>query len=77
MKPWLDIDMNQFRPLWTKYVDYDMGLIRQCNFGAWKRSFKTTTMIWWKRQRTFGIVWWDPDPIRIRAHYGPDTQAIW
>lgn len=34
MKPWLDIGMNQFRPLWTKYVDYDMEFIRQCNFGA-------------------------------------------
>ncbi|KAH7664137.1 Polygalacturonate 4-alpha-galacturonosyltransferase protein [Dioscorea alata] len=34
MKPWLDIAMNQFRPLWTKYVDYDMEFIRQCNFAA-------------------------------------------
>ncbi|ONK58415.1 uncharacterized protein A4U43_C09F12240 [Asparagus officinalis] len=34
MKPWLDIGMNQFRPLWTKYVDYDMEFMRQCNFGA-------------------------------------------
>ncbi|KAJ6831559.1 galacturonosyltransferase 8 [Iris pallida] len=34
MKPWLDIGMNQFRPLWTKYVDYDMEFIHQCNFGA-------------------------------------------
>ncbi|KAK1270806.1 Galacturonosyltransferase 8 [Acorus gramineus] len=33
-KPWLDIGMNQFRPLWTKYVDYDMDYIRQCNFKA-------------------------------------------
>lgn len=31
MKPWLDIAMNQFRPLWTKYVDYDMEAIRLCN----------------------------------------------
>lgn len=22
MKPWLDIAMTQFKPLWTKYVDY-------------------------------------------------------
>ncbi|KAG6503430.1 galacturonosyltransferase 8-like [Zingiber officinale] len=34
MKPWLDIAMNQFRSLWTKYVDYDMELVRQCNFAA-------------------------------------------
>ena len=27
MKPWLDIGMNQFCPLWTKYVDYDMEFI--------------------------------------------------
>ncbi|CAA6667914.1 unnamed protein product [Spirodela intermedia] len=31
MKPWLDIAMNQFRSLWTKYVDYDMEAIRLCN----------------------------------------------
>ncbi|KAL9266626.1 Galacturonosyltransferase 8-like protein [Drosera capensis] len=23
MKPWLDIAMSQFKPLWTKYVDYE------------------------------------------------------
>ncbi|XP_042377896.1 galacturonosyltransferase 8-like [Zingiber officinale] len=34
MKPWLDIAMNQFRPLWTKYVDYDMEFVRQCNLAA-------------------------------------------
>ncbi|KAA8543517.1 hypothetical protein F0562_020988 [Nyssa sinensis] len=33
MKPWLDIAMNQFRPLWTKYVDYDMEFVQACNFG--------------------------------------------
>ncbi|KAI8014706.1 Galacturonosyltransferase 8 [Camellia lanceoleosa] len=33
MKPWLDIAMNQFRPLWTKYVDYDNEYIQACNFG--------------------------------------------
>ncbi|KAJ8648848.1 hypothetical protein MRB53_001871 [Persea americana] len=33
MKPWLDIAMNQFRPLWAKYVDYDMEFVRMCNFG--------------------------------------------
>ncbi|KAK1679350.1 hypothetical protein QYE76_040198 [Lolium multiflorum] len=32
MKPWLDIGMNQFRHLWTKYVDYGDSFIRQCNF---------------------------------------------
>ncbi|XP_072950772.1 galacturonosyltransferase 8-like [Typha angustifolia] len=34
MKPWLDIGMNQFRHLWSKYVDYEMEFVRQCNFGA-------------------------------------------
>ncbi|RVW86497.1 Galacturonosyltransferase 8 [Vitis vinifera] len=33
MKPWLDIAMNQFRPLWTKHVDYDMEFVQACNFG--------------------------------------------
>ncbi|XP_077227719.1 galacturonosyltransferase 8-like [Tasmannia lanceolata] len=33
MKPWLDIAMDQFRPLWTKYVDYEMEFVQQCNFG--------------------------------------------
>ncbi|KAF8402132.1 hypothetical protein HHK36_013084 [Tetracentron sinense] len=33
MKPWLDIAMNQFRPLWTKYVDYEMDFVMSCNFG--------------------------------------------
>uniref|UniRef100_A0A7N0TCZ8 Hexosyltransferase n=1 Tax=Kalanchoe fedtschenkoi TaxID=63787 RepID=A0A7N0TCZ8_KALFE len=33
MKPWLDIAMNQFRPLWTKYVDYEMEFVQACNFG--------------------------------------------
>ncbi|KAK6937840.1 Glycosyl transferase, family 8 [Dillenia turbinata] len=32
MKPWLDIAMNQFRPLWTKYVDYEMEFVQACNF---------------------------------------------
>ncbi|KAL5997177.1 Galacturonosyltransferase 8 [Asimina triloba] len=32
MKPWLDIAMNQFRPLWTKYVDYDLEFVKMCNF---------------------------------------------
>ncbi|KAI4365761.1 hypothetical protein MLD38_021720 [Melastoma candidum] len=34
MKPWLDIAMNQFKPLWTNYVDYDLDFIQACNFGA-------------------------------------------
>ncbi|CAL9100159.1 unnamed protein product [Musa textilis] len=34
MKPWLDIAMNQFRHLWTKYVDYDLEFVHQCNFAA-------------------------------------------
>ncbi|KAL1830373.1 hypothetical protein ACET3Z_000024 [Daucus carota] len=33
MKPWLDIAMNQFRSIWTKYVDYDNEFIQDCNFG--------------------------------------------
>ncbi|XP_016485625.2 galacturonosyltransferase 8 [Nicotiana tabacum] len=33
MKPWLDIAMNQFRPLWTKYVDYENEYVQACNFG--------------------------------------------
>ncbi|PON36054.1 Galacturonosyltransferase [Parasponia andersonii] len=33
MKPWLDIAMNQFKPLWTKYVDYEMEFVQACNFG--------------------------------------------
>ncbi|KAJ8630010.1 hypothetical protein MRB53_023333 [Persea americana] len=33
MKPWLDIAMNQFKHLWTKYVDYDMEFVQMCNFG--------------------------------------------
>jgi len=33
MKPWLDIAMNQFRPLWTKHVDYDLEFVQACNFG--------------------------------------------
>ncbi|KAK8532428.1 hypothetical protein V6N13_131757 [Hibiscus sabdariffa] len=34
MKPWLDIAMNQFKPLWTKYVDYDLEFVQACNFGV-------------------------------------------
>ncbi|CAK9134053.1 unnamed protein product [Ilex paraguariensis] len=33
MKPWLDIAMNQFKHLWTKYVDYEMEFVQMCNFG--------------------------------------------
>lgn len=33
MKPWLDIAMNQFKHLWTKYVDNDMEFVQMCNFG--------------------------------------------
>ncbi|CAJ1971556.1 unnamed protein product [Sphenostylis stenocarpa] len=32
MKPWLDIAMSQFKPLWTKYVDYELDFIQACNF---------------------------------------------
>ncbi|EYU40627.1 hypothetical protein ABFS82_14G055100 [Erythranthe guttata] len=33
MKPWLDIAITQFRPLWTKYVDYENEYVQTCNFG--------------------------------------------
>ncbi|KAM7516655.1 hypothetical protein LguiA_006238 [Lonicera macranthoides] len=33
MKPWLDIAMNQFKHLWTKYVDNEMEFVQVCNFG--------------------------------------------
>ncbi|KAI3722495.1 hypothetical protein L2E82_33534 [Cichorium intybus] len=33
MKPWLDIAMNQFKNLWTKYVASDMEFVQMCNFG--------------------------------------------
>ncbi|EEF29635.1 galacturonosyltransferase 8 [Ricinus communis] len=33
MKPWLDIAMTQFKPLWTKHVDYDLDFVQACNFG--------------------------------------------
>lgn len=33
MKPWLDIAISQFRPLWTKYVDYENEYVKTCNFG--------------------------------------------
>ncbi|XP_021895765.1 LOW QUALITY PROTEIN: probable galacturonosyltransferase 9 [Carica papaya] len=33
MKPWLDIAMNQYKSLWTKYLDNDMEFVQMCNFG--------------------------------------------
>ncbi|KAK4440494.1 Galacturonosyltransferase 8 [Sesamum alatum] len=33
MKPWLDIAITKYRPLWTKYVDYGNEHARSCNFG--------------------------------------------
>ncbi|XP_004290178.1 PREDICTED: galacturonosyltransferase 8 [Fragaria vesca subsp. vesca] len=33
MKPWLDIAMNQFKPIWEKHVDYDLEFVQGCNFG--------------------------------------------
>ncbi|GLU10877.1 hypothetical protein SLE2022_276560 [Rubroshorea leprosula] len=33
MKPWLDIAMNQYKNLWTKYVDSEMEFVQGCNFG--------------------------------------------
>ncbi|KAJ8447915.1 hypothetical protein Cgig2_012050 [Carnegiea gigantea] len=32
MKPWLDIAMSQFKPLWTKYVDTENEHVQACNF---------------------------------------------
>lgn len=32
MKPWLDIAMGQFKPLWTKYVDNENEYVQGCNF---------------------------------------------
>ncbi|KAK1266433.1 putative galacturonosyltransferase 9 [Acorus gramineus] len=34
MKPWLDIAMNQYKHLWTKYVDTEMEYLPLCNFGV-------------------------------------------
>ncbi|KGN44629.1 galacturonosyltransferase 8 [Cucumis sativus] len=33
MKPWLDIAITQFRPYWTKYVDYGLEFVQACNLG--------------------------------------------
>lgn len=33
MKPWLDIAMNHYKHLWTKYVDDEMEFVQACNFG--------------------------------------------
>ncbi|RHN45785.1 putative polygalacturonate 4-alpha-galacturonosyltransferase [Medicago truncatula] len=33
MKPWLDIAMTQFKPLWSKYVDVELEFVQACNFG--------------------------------------------
>ncbi|KAI4346759.1 hypothetical protein L6164_007629 [Bauhinia variegata] len=33
MKPWLDIALNQYKNLWTKYVDNEMEFVQMCNFG--------------------------------------------
>ncbi|XP_008230332.1 PREDICTED: probable galacturonosyltransferase 9 [Prunus mume] len=33
MKPWLDIAMNQYKKLWTYYLDNDMEFVQMCNFG--------------------------------------------
>lgn len=33
MKPWLDIAMNHYKHLWTKYIDSDMEFLQMCNFG--------------------------------------------
>ncbi|KAL6861768.1 hypothetical protein ACP4OV_017468 [Aristida adscensionis] len=33
MKPWLDVALNQYKALWTKYVDTEMEFLTLCNFG--------------------------------------------
>ncbi|KAG6494941.1 probable galacturonosyltransferase 9 [Zingiber officinale] len=33
MKPWLDVALNQYKHLWTKYVDSEMDFLQLCNFG--------------------------------------------
>ncbi|XP_066319495.1 probable galacturonosyltransferase 9 [Miscanthus floridulus] len=33
MKPWLDVSFNQYKHLWTKYVDTEMEFLTLCNFG--------------------------------------------
>lgn len=33
MKPWLDIALNHYKNLWTKYVDNEMEFLQMCNFG--------------------------------------------
>ncbi|KAI4320348.1 hypothetical protein MLD38_033842 [Melastoma candidum] len=33
MKPWLDVALNQYKNLWTKYVDSEMEFVQMCNFG--------------------------------------------
>ncbi|KAI4321316.1 hypothetical protein MLD38_034713 [Melastoma candidum] len=33
MKPWLDVALNQYKSLWTKYVNSDMEFVQMCNFG--------------------------------------------
>ncbi|KAK2650480.1 hypothetical protein Ddye_017969 [Dipteronia dyeriana] len=31
MKPWLELAMTKYRPLWTKYIKYDHPYLRSCN----------------------------------------------
>ncbi|KAJ6810386.1 putative galacturonosyltransferase 9 [Iris pallida] len=33
MKPWLDVALNQYKHLWSKYVDTEMEFLPLCNFG--------------------------------------------
>ncbi|KAG0502039.1 hypothetical protein HPP92_002111 [Vanilla planifolia] len=33
MKPWLDVAINRYKHLWTKYVDTEMEFLPLCNFG--------------------------------------------
>lgn len=32
MKPWLDVAINQYKPLWTRYLDADEKFLQLCNF---------------------------------------------
>lgn len=35
MKPWLELAMTKYRPLWTKYIKFDHPYLRKCNLSEW------------------------------------------
>ncbi|TKY44675.1 Galacturonosyltransferase 8 [Spatholobus suberectus] len=39
MKTWFGIAMTQFKPLWTKYVDYELELFQTCILVSKRLSF--------------------------------------